>query len=257
MPKIVLSHSKIKDYYSCPAKFSYLYLSKRIKFEDTPETIEGKKRHDALEKYCENDGKYLITLPATDQIWADKIRSAKGRKFFEKSFVISEDYLRCFELDRVIKENGFMKFPKVPADALIRGAMDVLIINEPFATIVDWKTGKMPGPGGKTWQDEAKEPLRTGVAQLDVYALATFLLFPGVTQIKGVLVYLQVNATTEKVYLRKDLEQLRGEIKHFYEIVKVVIETNEDWYIEEHYAFPSKLCNWCSAKNICKKAQLG
>jgi len=157
------SYSSIKTFDQCPKKYYHLKVIKDVKDFGNEATIYGSQVHKAAEDYIANG----IEIPAKFSFITAPLKalaSIQGQKHCELRLAVSYD-------GQEYKPTEFMA-----RDVWYRGIIDLLIINEDTAYIVDYKTGK-----------NAKY---SDTTQLDALAAAVFVNFPTVKTIKSALLYL-------------------------------------------------------------------
>jgi hypothetical protein len=157
---ITWSYSSIGLFDQCPKKYYHLRVIKDIVEPETEHLTYGKMVHEAAEKYI-RDGeaipeKFLFIAPVLDVL-----KEIPGRKLCEHKMGLTEDLEPCGFFDK---------------NVWFRGVVDLLIIQDDLAHIVDYKTGK-----SAQYAD---------TKQLELMALAVFKHFPLVERIKAGLAFL-------------------------------------------------------------------
>ena len=119
-------------------------------------------------------------------------------------------------------------------DAWLRSILDVLIIKDNTAIVIDWKTGKR----------------RPDFMQLQLFALQVFKHYPNVKKVKASFVWLKEGTVDSEVYSYDNTNLLWADLL-------ARIERINQSYIKGNFpARPSGLCPWCPAKNICEYARI-
>lgn len=153
------SFSRIKDFDTCPKQFYHKHILKEIPFEETESTRYGNEFHKAAEMFIRNGtpvpDRFAFARPTLEALDAKP-----GDKFCEYKFGLTRKLEPC---------SFFAK------DVWFRGVIDLLIVHEDRAWIVDYKTSK------------SARYAETG--QLELMALATFKYFPHVTSVNAGLVF--------------------------------------------------------------------
>jgi hypothetical protein len=157
---ITWSYSSIGLFDQCPKKYYHLRVIKDIVEPETEHLTYGKMVHEAAEKYI-RDGepipeKFLFIAPVLDVL-----KEIPGRKLCEHKMGLTEDLEPCGFFDK---------------NVWFRGVVDLLIIQDDLAHIVDYKTGK-----SAQYAD---------TKQLELMALAVFKHFPLVERVKAGLAFL-------------------------------------------------------------------
>lgn len=213
--EVALSYSRIACYKQCPQKFDYEHISKKVVWKETPATKLGREIHTELEEYAK-DGKGL-NLAIGSKPYIDKILSFKGKKFYEHHLALNSDF----------EETGFFD-----DDVLMRFILDVAIVNEDTAQVIDYKTGKRNTSANM---------------EMDFFAFALFCVHPEIKKIKTSLLWLKTNEIDSKVYTRDDIPRVRAEIEKYKGLI------NDDIKTGSFKAKPSPLCGWCGAVEFCDR----
>lgn len=154
------SHSSLKLFETCPAKFHAEKVIKVYPFKDTEATIYGKELHKAAEEYV-RDG---VPLPGQFGFLKNTLEAVKakqGRKFCEHEMAVTNE----------LRPTGFRD-----PDAWARGIADILIVNDDDLTawVFDYKSG------GDKYPD-------TG--QLTLMSLLVFANFPHIRLVRSGLLF--------------------------------------------------------------------
>lgn len=206
----VHSYSSLKDFKDCEKKYHEVRVLKKYPFVKTVESEFGDRAHKALE-LCGRDG---IPLPEEFKAyqWAidDLVRKLPGQVYFEHEFSLSR--------------TGSKVPPRDWNNKFWMGKADVLAIDGKVAYVIDWKTGKSKYP----------DP-----AQIDTMAMFTFMDFPAVEEVRGLLVFLQDAVTETKIITRAEIPRLS---QMHYGAVKDIEFAQESgrWVMK-----PTGLCPWC------------
>lgn len=208
------SFSSINTYYTCPRQYKLTYVTPVIPYQETDATRWGTEVHLALEEFC-RDGK---PLPENCQDYAkygEKLKSLPGEKFYE---------IQC-AVDASFKPVDFDD-----KSAVLRGIIDVLVVNGSVALVNDWKTGKV----------------KPDSDQLKLFAGFVMAKFPEVNTVKTVYAWLAHKQTTVETYTRDDLPSIW---QHFLaKLSKIKASYETDRWVPK----TSGLCNgWCGAGTNC------
>ena len=154
------SYSSLGLFQQCPKKYYHLRVVKDIVEPETEHLTYGKVVHEAAEKYI-RDGepipeKFSFLTPVLDVL-----KDIPGKKLCEHKMGLTEDLEPCGFFDK---------------NVWFRGVVDLLIIQDDLAHIVDYKTGK-----SAQYAD---------TKQLELMALAVFKHFPLVERVKAGLAFL-------------------------------------------------------------------
>jgi len=206
---VPISFSKLNTFETCPRQYEAKYVTKTVPYEQTPEAAWGDHAHKALEEYI----RYGTPLPdnvAGYQKFADAILAKRGEVIAERQVAINP----------YLMETGYFD-----GDVWIRLKIDVTILRDDTAIVLDWKTGKV--------KDDPK--------QLMFYALMIFILYPQVQRVQAGFIWLKDKFVSEpKTFTRAQYDQLLAMWKGKYDKLK---EAHEMGVFEPK---PSGLCNgWC------------
>jgi len=246
MSKIRLSPSRVNDFTNCPQLYKYRVI------DQLPEAISldaqrGTLVHSVLEDLFDSPAPHrtpqtaheilprrwseqlegnsdLAALVSDNKEWLDRAKSLLDNYFSLEEPNAFEPTYRELHLEIDLNE-----------DLYLHGYVDRLdVADTGEVRIVDYKTGKAPKPG---WEEKA-------LFQLRVYAFIYWRNYGVVPRLLQ-LIYLGSaqllrNSPTESDLLATEKTLLRiGE-----EISNAM--RDEKWTPK-----PSRLCDWCSFKNIC------
>lgn len=121
------SFSRLKAFETCPKQFWHFNIAKDYKQSESQEMAYGKAVHKALELRI-GKGKALPTNLKHLEPIAARFANLPGAKFVEQQLALNED----------MQPTGW--FDK---DVWVRAIIDLAIINNTKAVIMDWKTGKV------------------------------------------------------------------------------------------------------------------
>ena len=174
------SYSSIKTFEQCPKKYFHLKVVKDVK--DTPgEAADyGTAVHEAAELFIK-DGTPIPEKFAYMRPIVEPLAAKRGTKHTELKLGVRKT-------DTGYEPCGF--FDK---DVWWRGIVDLLIVNNHTAFMIDYKTGK-----------SAKY---ADMKQLDLMAGAIFVHYPEVQKIKSALAFVVSNEFPKKVHVRAKLDQ--------------------------------------------------
>lgn len=213
--RVAWSYSGLAAYETCPLRYYLTKVSKQVVEPQSKAMIEGNRVHKSLENAV--NGKFPLPTDLSHvQPVVDMLRLAKGVKHTEMKFGLTADY----------KPTTF--FAK---DVWFRGVIDLAIVTEKAAALVDWKTGKV-----KADED-----------QLKLFAMAGFSLWPHVEHVHTKYVWLGHKETTSNKFDREDVIAIKEEFE------PRVARMDESMATNEWPARPSGLCReWCPVgKKLC------
>lgn len=217
------SYSRLSTFENCPAKYDYIYNSKRVKDPGNVHTEYGNRVHEKLEKV--GQAGEILTDAHTDPEVAPflplvrRLLEQPGEKLFEYKMAITPQFEPC---------------EWMAPEVWVRSIADVLVINGEYATMLDWKTGKV----------------RQNPTQMQLFAAMVLTCFPQVERVKTAFVWLNYNDITPVTYARSQLNTLWGALRPRMEAVEDAVA------LGVFRAKPSGLCPWCPAKTLCPSARI-
>ncbi len=246
MEQLRLSPSRVNDFTNCPQLYKYRAIL------NLPEAISldaerGKLVHAVLEDLFEfpridrtvtsaltllpeawqkqlAEKPELETLVTNHKEWMDRAESLLQTYFILEDPSSFESTYRELHLEKNFTDEIYL-----------HGYVDRLdVAPTGEVRIVDYKTGKAPKPG---WEEKA-------LFQLRVYALLYWRnegVLPKLLQ----LLYLGDGKTVKSSPNEKELEATERILKNIGDEILTAIET--DFFPPKK----SRLCDWCSFKNIC------
>ena len=203
------SFSSMNTYFTCAKQYKLTYVTPVIPYQETDATRWGTEVHLALEEYC-RDGKPLADKFLPFKPYADKVMALPGEHFFEREMAIG---------------TSFQQVSFDEPSAVLRGIIDVLVVNGDKALVADWKTGKV----------------REDSDRLKLFALFVMTHYPEVNSVTTTYVWLAHKKTTKVTYTRDDLP---GIIEHF--MVKVN-KIKSSYEMDRWIPKTSGLCAWCGS----------
>lgn len=212
--KIQWSYSGLKDYVNCPRQYQEIKVLKRFEKRPTQQMLYGTEVHKALEDYV-GEGKPLPKNYERYQKQLDPLREMDGDKYPEYRMAVTYDRTPC-------------KFGA--KDYWVRGIVDLLVVDDDKAYIVDYKTGSNKYPDPK---------------QLQLMALLTFSHFPEVQHIKAGLLFVVHEHFVTSEYSRDNQDNLWSDFGGPLERLRLSY-VNDSWQPN-----PSPLCGWCPV-NTCE-----
>jgi CRISPR/Cas system-associated exonuclease Cas4 (RecB family) len=205
------SYSSLKDYVNCPRQYKEVKVLKRFTKEPTQQMLYGTEVHKACEDYV-GEGKPLAKNYERFKPVLDALKEIPGIRYPEQEMALGIDKQPCKFAD----DNRW-----------VRGIVDLLIVDEDYAFIVDYKTGSNKYPDPK---------------QLKLMALMTFAHFPEVQHIKAGLLFVMHDSFMTEEYKRSDIDKLWNSFHGDLERLKFSYESDA-WMPN-----PTPLCGWCPVK---------
>lgn len=202
------SFSSLKDFINCPKQYYHTKVAKDFEKKATHQMLYGTEVHRACEEYV-RDGVPLAKNYERFKSQLDALLQIEGTKHCEYEMALTRDKVPCaFDSDT----------------RWVRGIVDLLIVNEADAYIVDYKTGSNRYPDLK---------------QLKLMALMTYAHFPQVQLIKAGLLFVLHNTFITEEYDRKDTNKLWQQFLPDLERLQVAYDNNM-WFPKA-----GPLCGWC------------
>ena len=210
------SYSSLSSYETCPKRFYLTRISKQVSEPQTQATLHGNEVHGALEKYVGGKADLAPKYDSYRPI-ADKLKAAPGQKLLEYKF----------GLTKTLQPTTF--FGK---DVWVRGVLDVCIVKEDSAVVLDYKTGKR----------------KIDMDQLKLFAGSALALWPYVKQVKTGYIWLQTDQMDTEVFKPEDKVTIFQDFAARVHRMETS-EKNDDWPAQ-----PSGLCRaWCPVgKSLCE-----
>jgi hypothetical protein len=205
------SFSALTRHENCPKQYFHLNVAKDFKDEDSDWAADGKIVHDGLYKRVVKGVALPLPLRPLEPL-AAKFAAAEGEKHGEMKMA----------LNRKFEPVDFFA-----PDAWVRSVIDLLIIRENKAIIVDWKTGKVK-------DDFTQLMLTAGVLSRYMPELEHFTL---------VYVWLKSREVTKKMTTLSKLASMWNELLPRVSKIEDSIRTTT------FPARPSGLCKWCPVRS--------
>lgn len=165
------SFSSLQQFRQCPHLYFRLRIARDVTMEETEDARRGVRVHAQL-----------------------KDRLTKGSQLPPE---LTDAERLCAQLERIAQRSDPMRVEEELRAGDFAGKLDVALIAERAALVVDWKTGKP----------------HADPDQLKMYALLTFENFPRVDEVVGKYAWLSTGEITTHKFLRADLEALRTEFE--------------------------------------------
>lgn len=204
------SFSSLKDFVNCPKQYQEIKVLKRFTKYPTEQMRYGTEVHKACEDYV-GEGVPLAENYKRFQPVLDSLVAIPGTKYPE--------YRMALDKDRQVSAYG--------KGYWVRGIVDLLIVDDDYAFLVDYKTGSNRYPDPK---------------QLKLMALMTFAHFPKVNKVKAGLLFVMHESFMDEEYTREQIPKLWSYFKNDLERLSLSYE-NDTWQ-----ANPTPLCGWCPVR---------
>lgn len=201
------SFSSLKDFVNCPRQYHEVKVLQNFTKSVTEQMQYGTEVHKALEDYT-RDGKPLAKNYQRFQPVMDQLLSIKGDRHPELKMALDS-------------QRNPVSFD---GDYWVRGIVDLLIVDNIKAWIVDYKTGsaKYPDPD-----------------QLKLMALMTFAHYPEIQQISAGLLFVLHDVFVTEEYNRDDIPRLWKTFEP--KVTKLATSLETGVFLPN----PTPLCGWC------------
>jgi PD-(D/E)XK nuclease superfamily protein len=202
---MTVSHSRLKTFESCAAKYDYRYLQKIDKpYVSSPQAARGSAIHELIEQSIKAG---TDTPEEAGHLVANYIR---GLRF--SGGIIHAEYDLKLDREWMLVTEG---------DYWLHAILDLLVLFPTRANLDDWKTGKI---------------YPEHVEQGELYAIALFSGMPELEEIEVQFHYIDLGKVVRKLYLRSML----GEAKERWDRKFTRMET-----ATEFIPNPGYLCRYC------------
>ena len=212
MANYTWSYSALSEYLKCPRKYYEIRVAQNYEVIPSEKMIYGTEVHKALEDYV-RDGIALAKNYERFKSVVDELIAIPGDKYCEYEMALTRDKKTCDFKD---------------PDRWVRGIADLLIVDDDYAFIVDYKTGSNKYPDSK---------------QLKLMALMTFIHFPKVQKIKAGLLFVMHNSFITEQYVRWDMDKYWKDFEQSLARLDMSYDNNI-WQ-----ANPTPLCRYCPVKS--------
>lgn len=212
MKPLPWSYTALEDFVNCPKSYHAKRVAKTVKEEKSEQMIWGEKVHKAFEMRQLEGEKLPIDLHQHEP-FMQRLKQMPGLKWTERKIALNRKAEPCEFFDK---------------DVWFRGIIDYMKINDQFAVIVDYKTGKV----------------HSKFQQLKLFALHTFADHPSVEAVDVMFYWTQTGTTTGAKYKREQIPELW---KEFVPNLKQYAQAFKEDIWQPR---PSGLCNgWCPVKD--------
>lgn len=195
-------------YELCPKKYYHLKVAKDVKDTDSSYASDGKFVHEAMRARVIDGVALPIPLRQHEKL-AKKFADAEGEKHGEMQLALNK---------ALEPRDWFAK------DVWVRAIVDLLIVRDKTAVLIDWKTGK---------RKERYDQLRLSAAVLSRY-------MPEIEKFKLTFVWLKDHEISPPETIEKS--EMRSV---WMEFIPRVDEIAEKIKTTDFPARPTPLCGWC------------
>lgn len=205
--KTAWSFSVLSMFEQCRKKYYHLKVAKDIKDGDSSFASEGKEVHDAMFKRVIKGVPLPLPIRHYEKV-AAKFADSQGEKHGEM---------------RLCLNNRFEPVDWFAKDAWVRAVVDLLIIRDRTAIIVDWKTGK----------------IRLDWTQLQLTAAIVSRLMPEIEEFKLVFGWLREGKFDQMTMKKDEMKKVWSDLLPRVQQIETALKTTD---------FPaneSPLCKWC------------
>ena len=216
-----LSHyySSIKLYENCPLRYYRQRIVKDVTDPGGDASKHGERIHTFLENRLKGSGLDAEVAQYEPLCASVESLAKQGTLHIEKELVLTEN----------LTPTGWWN-----SDAWLRSKLDVLVVIDATAVVMDWKTGKR----------------NADQFQMQMFAAQVFKHFPEVQQVKTSLVWLKTMEMDTEVYNRADINTVWAEIMKRIQRIHSSVE-HDNWP-----AKPSGLCRFCPCRHDCDYARV-
>lgn len=217
--KLSHSYSSIKLYENCPLRYYRQRIVKDVTDPGGDASKHGERIHTFLENRLKGSGLDAEVAQYEPLCASVESLAKQGTLHIEKELVLTEN----------LTPTGWWD-----SDAWLRSKLDVLVVIDATAVVMDWKTGKR----------------NADQFQMQMFAAQVFKHFPEVQQVKTSLVWLKTMEMDTEVYNRADINTVWAEIMKRIQRIHSSVE-HDNWP-----AKPSGLCRFCPCRHDCDYARV-
>lgn len=171
------SFSGLKDFINCPRQFYEVKIAQNYTKRVSEQMTYGTSVHKALEDYV-RDGSPLPKNYQQYKKFVDPLLTVAGERYAEYQMALDQNKQPCaFDA----------------SEYWVRGIVDLMIVDNDRAFIVDYKTGSARNPDPN---------------QLKLMALMAYAHFPALKTIKASLMFVAHNTLVFEEYEREDQQKL-------------------------------------------------
>jgi RecB family exonuclease len=189
------SFSRLKSFEQCPKQFYHLKMLKDYTERETEAMRYGTEAHLVAEEYIRDSKPIPPKFTYMEKV-LKALNNRRGNKFTEMKLGLTEELKPC-------------KFDA--EEAWFRGIVDLVIIKDDIAWIIDYKTGK--------------NPQNADTGQLELMALAIFEYFPDVDRIHAGLLFTVKKKFIKESYQRDQIDVLWRQWRDRHEKMKIAVRS--------------------------------
>jgi len=220
MEKLTHSYSSIKMFEQCPKRYLHQRINKDVKDMGSEATIYGERVHKQLEN----------RLALSEPLPKESIKHEQVCNTIEKLTENADLYLE----EQLCLNENLTPTGWYDNDAWLRSILDVLILKDDTAIIMDWKTGKR----------------RPDFFQLELFALQVFKHYPNIKKVKSTFVWLKEGKIDTENFNHVDTNIM------WTNVLSKIDKIDQAYTSSNFPARPSGLCRYCPANNICEYARI-
>ena len=213
------SYSSIKLFENCPLRYYRQRITKDVVDEGGEASKYGERIHAFLENRLKGSGLDAEIAQYEPLCLSVEKLARQGELYIEKELVLTDN----------LTATGWWD-----ADAWLRSKLDVLVIVDDEAVVMDWKTGKR----------------NADQFQMQMFAAQVFKHYPDVQQVKTSLVWLKTMEMDTNTYKRSSMNAIWAEIMKRIQRIHSSLE-HDNWP-----AKPSGLCRYCPCRHDCDYARV-
>jgi CRISPR/Cas system-associated exonuclease Cas4 (RecB family) len=214
--RLTHSYSSIKQYENCPKRYFHQRIEKSVEDKGGEASRYGEQVHKALEDNIREGA----PLPAPLRKYEDMCSVVKQK---------AEGADLTAEIEMSV-DADFVPTGWWDPDVFIRSKLDVLIVKDDKAIVLDWKTGKR----------------RPDPFQLDLFSLQVFSHYEHINKVYSSFVWLPDQTTDMTISYRQDVPTLKQDTMARIRRIEES-QTHDNWP-----ARPSGLCSYCPCKSFCE-----
>jgi len=226
------SFSKINTFFDCQKKFEFTYVNKidiDEGYTDPTYFVRGRFIHKYIADRLSGGDGMLDRFGGIDV--DDKLHLVECADNTLDNEYISMTYdFETTDVERQINLNQYLK-PSNKARAALSGYVDYMAVQDDFAVVVDWKSGK-----------HREKP---NYSQLELYAIWIMGKYTGVNEIDMIFYYVEHDKMSVKTVTRDEVIDFKDRLENSIDI----IENTETFEISEtKQCIHCKFCNTCMDK---------
>lgn len=210
------SYSALSEFETCPRRYYLTRVSKEV-VEAPSEVMQwGNKVHKSLELYAK-ENKPLPKELASYQRYVDKLFERPGKKIIEQKLTIDQDFRPT---------SWFAK------NAWCRGIVDIGVLGDDTAHVLDWKTGKR----------------RPDSDQMKLFAAMVFASYPWIDRVATGFVWLKSKQFDKELFTRDQVTEIWADF------LPRTARLDETFKKDKWVPKPSGLCReWCPVgRKLCE-----